>query len=56
MERFIVSQSDFETLQVIDEFEQREFCVSSNYEGWEDAQARAHVIADALDKAQREKT
>lgn len=48
MQRYTVSQVDKGTFQVIDQIEQREICVCSNYEDWEDAEERAKKIAELL--------
>lgn len=39
MQRYVVSQFDSNTFVVINEQEQREICVCSNYEDYEDAEA-----------------
>jgi hypothetical protein len=43
MQRYIVSQLDGSTFVVIDQNEQREICVCSNYDDWEDAEERAKI-------------
>jgi len=48
MQRYIVSQFDGNTFIVIDQKEQREFCVCGNYENWKDAKERAEKIAALL--------
>ncbi len=48
MQRYIVSQFDGSTFVVIDQTEQREVCVCSEYENWDGARARAERIADLL--------
>lgn len=48
MQRYAVSQFDLSTFVVIDQIEQREICVCSNYEDWEDAEERAKKIAELL--------
>jgi hypothetical protein len=48
MQRYIVSQFDGSTFVVIDQTEQREICVCSEYEGGEDANERAERIAKLL--------
>lgn len=54
-ERFYVSQFDGETYQIIDSVENREICVCSNYDEWEDAEQRAKNIAKLLNES-NEKT
>lgn len=48
MKRYIVSQFDDDTFVVIDQNEQREVCVCSNYDDWMDAKDRAKNIAKLL--------
>ena len=48
MKRYIVSQFDDGTFVVIDQNEQREVCVCSNYDDWMDAKDRAKNIAKLL--------
>ena len=48
MKRYIVSQFDDDTFVVIDQNEQREVCVCSNYDDWTDAKDRAKNIAKLL--------
>ena len=55
MQRYIVSQFDGNTFVVIDQKEQREFCVCSNYDDVEDAEDRARKIAGLLNES-NEKT
>ena len=50
MNRFAVSQFDKNTFVVVDQNEQREVCVCSNYDNWEDADKRAKSIAKLLNK------
>lgn len=54
-ERFYLSQFDSETYQIIDSVENREICVCSNYDEWEDAEERAKNIAKLLNES-NEKT
>jgi len=48
MQRYSVSQTDGNTFVVIDLQEQREICVCSNYDDFEDAKIRAERIAMLL--------
>jgi hypothetical protein len=48
MQRYIIDQFDKSTYVVIDQNEQREVCVCSNYDDWEDAEQRAKKIAKLL--------
>jgi hypothetical protein len=48
MLRYIVDQFDESTYVVIDQNEQREVCVCSNYDDWEDAEERAKKIVKLL--------
>lgn len=50
MNRFAVSQFDKNTFVVVDQNEQREVCVCSNYDNWEDADKRAKSIAKLLNQ------
>jgi hypothetical protein len=50
MQRYVVSQFDGSTFQVVDEREQREICVCSDYDEWEDSEQRAQRIADLLNQ------
>lgn len=52
MNRYILSQFDEGTFVVIDQNEQREICVCSNYDDWEDASDRAKNIAMLLNEQQ----
>jgi len=36
MQRYVVNQFDVSTYIVVDQNEQREICVCSNYDDWED--------------------
>ncbi|MFT3892159.1 MAG: hypothetical protein QM730_11040 [Anaerolineales bacterium] len=47
-ERYYISQFDSDTYQIIDSIEDREICVVSNYDEWEDAEQRAKKIVDLL--------
>jgi hypothetical protein len=55
MQRYIVSQFDESTFIVIDQNEQREICICSNYDDWEDAEERARNIVKLLNES-NEKT
>jgi len=55
MQRYIVNQFDGNTFVVIDQNEQREICVCSNYEDVEDAEDRARKIVGLLNES-NEKT
>jgi hypothetical protein len=55
MQRYIVSQFDVNTFVVIDQNEQREICVCSNYDNFEDAEDRVIKIVGLLNKS-NEKT
>jgi ribosomal protein L14E/L6E/L27E len=48
MNRYIVGKFDDSTFVVIDEVEQREICVCSNYDDCEDAEERAKKIVGLL--------
>lgn len=48
MKRYIVSRFDKDTFVVIDQNEQKEICVCSNYDDWEDAEERASNIVMLL--------
>ena len=48
MQRYVVSQFDGSTFVVIDQTEQREVCVCSEYDEREDARERAEKIAILL--------
>jgi len=54
MERYTVSQFDSETFLVIDNQEQREICVCSNYDTRGDAQQSCEKIAALLNIHQNE--
>ena len=51
MQRYTISQFDSDTFVVIDQNEQREVCVCSNYEDSTDAKKRAQNIAELLNKS-----
>ena len=51
----MVSKLDGNTFVVIDQNEQREICVCSNYDDWEDAEERARNIVKLLNES-NEKT
>ncbi len=50
MQRYTVSQFDGDTFVVIDQIEQREICICTNYDDWEDGRQRALTIASLLNK------
>ena len=50
MQRYAVSQFDGHTFVVVDQREQREICICSNYDDREDAEARALKITVLLNK------
>jgi hypothetical protein len=51
MQRYIVSKLDGSSFIVIDQNEQREICVCSNYDDWEDAEERAKRIVMLLNES-----
>ncbi len=51
MQRYIVSQCDGITFVVIDQAEQREVCVCSEYDEREDVKERAEKIAKLLNES-----
>jgi hypothetical protein len=51
MNRFAVSQFDKNTFVVVDQNEQREVCVCSNYDNWEHAEERAIKIVNLLNSS-----
>jgi hypothetical protein len=51
MKRYTVGKLDGSTFVVIDQNEQREVCVCSNYDDWEDAEGRAELIAKLLNES-----
>lgn len=50
MKRFDTHQFDDNTIIVFDIIEQREICVCTNYDDWEDAKTRANTIVMLLNK------
>ncbi len=46
--RYYISQFDGDTYQIVDSVENREVCVCSNYDDWEDAEERAKNIVKLL--------
>jgi len=46
--RYYISQFDSDTYQIVDSIENREVCVCSNCDDWEDAEERAKRIAILL--------
>jgi len=53
--RYYISQFDGDTYQIVDLVENREVCVCSNYDDWEDAEERAKNIVKLLNES-NEKT
>lgn len=54
MLRYSISQFDGSTYQVIDNVEEREICVCSDYDEWEDGKERAILITALLNKREDE--
>lgn len=50
MQRYIVSQFDSNTFQVIDQNKQREICVCANFDARQDGEERAEQIASLLNQ------
>jgi hypothetical protein len=50
MVRFEVYRLDGHTFVVFDKIEQREICVCSDYDDWEDAEERAKTIEKLLNE------
>lgn len=50
MQRYMVNQFDKSTFVVIDQIEQKEVCICSNYDDWEDAEERAKKIVLLLNE------
>jgi len=48
MQRYIVSRFDRNTFVIIDQNENREICICSNYDDWIDAEDRAKRILELL--------
>lgn len=48
MQRYAVEQFDGSTFQVMDLMENREICVCSDYDDWEDAKERVEKIVALL--------
>jgi hypothetical protein len=46
--RYYLSQFDRNTYQIVDSVENREICICSNYDDWEDAEKRANKIVNLL--------
>jgi len=46
--RYYISQFDGDTYQIVDSVENREVCVCSNYDDWEDAKERAQRLVTLL--------
>lgn len=53
--RYYISQFEGGTYQIVDSVENREVCVCSNYDDWEDAEERAKNIVKLLNES-NEKT
>ena len=51
-ERYLISEFDLNTYQVIDSIDNREICVCSNYDYSEDAEERAKTIVKLLNENQ----
>lgn len=51
-ERYYISQFDGGTYQIIDSVKNREVCVCSNYDEWEDAKERARRIVLLLNESE----
>lgn len=47
-ERYYITQFDGDAYQIVDSVENREVCVCSNYDDWEDAEERAKKIVTLL--------
>ncbi|MCZ2127564.1 MAG: hypothetical protein LC099_07305 [Anaerolineales bacterium] len=54
--RYYISQFDSDTFQVVDLVENREVCVCSNYDDWEDAEERAKKIVLLLNQSAEKTT
>jgi hypothetical protein len=52
-ERYYISQFDGDTYQIIDSIKNREICVCSNYDKWDDAEERAKNIVKLLNKSNK---
>ena len=52
-ERYYISQFDGATYQIVDSVENREVCVCSNYDDWEDAEERSKKIVLLLNENER---
>ncbi len=52
--RYQVDQNDSNTFQVVDMKDNCEVCVVGNFQGHEDAEERAEMIAAALNKAEEQ--
>ena len=53
MQKYTVNQFDQSTFQVVDLQNNREICVCTNYDDWEDAKERAKEIANLLNEKER---
>lgn len=49
--RYYILEFDSNTFQVVDSVENREVCVCSNYDAWEDAEERAKKIVLLLNQS-----
>lgn len=50
MQRYILSQFDRDTFVILDQIEQREICVCTNYDDEADAEDRARKIVSLLNE------
>jgi hypothetical protein len=55
MKRFDVSQFDGSTFVVFDQNEQRDICICTNFDDWEDTEERANKIAFLLNELELSK-
>lgn len=53
MQKYTVNQFDQSTFQVVDLQNNREICVCTNYDDWEDAKERAKEIVKLLNEKER---
>jgi hypothetical protein len=51
--RYYISQFDGNTYQIVDSIENREICVCSNYDEWDDGLERAKNILKLLNESNR---
>jgi hypothetical protein len=52
MQRYTVSQFDGDTFVVVDQDEQREYCICGNYDDSTDAKERAEKMANLLNASE----